>query len=621
MDQNKRIENLGPAERIINALLAYTDHMYHGRPGIAYPDPKQVTGVRWEYAVTEEVEGKKVLNRIVGKGRKATKTKIGDVREDKKIVLNGAVIGEYREPGIFPEVAAWMYNQIAEVWKLDNEFAARWASYAFGQEHRDLKVVLAAFMLCQSRKGDPVLDAGKLAFYDEDFRDVGEAMALVYDKAGKKDMSPKMLLRVYEVLTLPQVAAVNRELMFGRSARNPHLGRWEKVVHKWLQYREENPKLLAGLTKAGFKSTIQDLVRISGYKPQGPAFFEALRWKQRQAKDGRRTILDITVSAAESWNDLTEEQICERISRDKPNWKKAASLLPKHLGVTRAIMMAAIEAGSFSSKDLIIAMPTLEDLGLLQVQEVKERIDKAVREAEDMRAANVALRLRNKDNQDKAQEAADNALKKAVVEVTKNLRVYFMVDISGSMEQSIEEAKRHIARFLQAFPPEQIHVAVFNTAGREVKIPHASAAGVENAFRGIRAGGGTDYGSGVQALQHFKPKPDEDVLFFFVGDEEANGFDNAVRASGLNPMAFGLVKIRNSPHVCVQGSAAALGIPCFLVDEATFADPYAIPRTIRNLIAATPVNRIQGRAPAAPRQTLVDTILKTELLAKPAWAT
>jgi hypothetical protein len=71
----------------------------------------------------------------------------------------------------------------------------------------------------------------------------------------------------------------------------------------------------------------------------------------------------------------------------------------------------------------------------------------------------------------------------------------------------------------------------------------------------------------------------------------------------------------------VQGSAAALGIPCFLVDEATFADPYAIPRTLRNLIAATPVNKIVGRAPAAPRQTLVDTILKTPLLAKPAWAT
>ncbi len=622
MDDQKRIEKLGPAERIINALLAYTDHMYHNRPGIVVPDARTNIGVRWEYAATADEEGKKILNKIVGKGRKATKLKMGEVRQDNKVVNNGQVVGEYRPAGIYPEVAAWMYRQIADVWELDNEFAARWASYAFGQEHRDLKVVLAAFMLCQSRKGDPVLDQGKLAFYDEDFRDVGEAMALILDKSSddksKKDMSPKMLLRIHDVLTVPAVAEINRKLGFGRSPRNPHLGRWPKVVHKWLQYREENPKLLAGLVKAGFKSTVQDLVRVSGYKPQAASFFEALRWKQTQAKDGRRTILGVAVSAAETWNDLTEQQICERIVRDKPNWKKVTGLIPKHLGVTRAIVMAAIEAGSFSSKDLIIAMPTLEDLGLLQVQEVKARVDKAVREAEDMRAANVALRLRTQAAKEIAQEAADNAVKKAVEEVTKNLRVYFMVDISGSMEQSIVQAKSHVAKFLQAFPKDQIHVSVFNTTGREVKVQHASAAGVENAFRGISAGGGTDYGAGVLALRNHRPKADEDVLFVFVGDEEASGFTRAVRDSGLNPMAFGFVKIRNSPQIAVRGTAAELGIPCFLIDEATFADPYAIPRTVRNLIAATPVGQV-ARAAAVPRVTIVDTILKTDLLKKPSW--
>ena len=80
----------------------------------------------------------------------------------------------------------------------------------------------------------------------------------------------------------------------------------------------------------------------------------------------------------------------------------------------------------------------------------------------------------------------------------------------------------HIAKFVQGFPTEQLHVAVFNTQGRVVQIKHASAAGVENAFKGINADGGTDYGSGVRALQGFKPKADEDVLFIFVGDEEAH---------------------------------------------------------------------------------------------------
>ena len=51
--------------------------------------------------------------------------------------------------------------------------------------------------------------------------------------------------------------------------------------------------------------------------------------------------------------------------------------------------------------------------------------------------------------------------------------------------------------------------------------------------------------------------------------------------------------------------------------QAVFADPYAVVRTLRNLIAATPV----GTTIAAPvRVALVETILKTELLQKPVWA-
>ena len=68
----------------------------------------------------------------------------------------------------------------------------------------------------------------------------------------------------------------------------------------------------------------------------------------------------------------------------------------------------------------------------------------------------------------------------------------------------------------------------------------------------------------------------------------------------------------------VTDTAAQLGIPCFMIDEGIFADPYAIPRTIRNLIAATPVGKATARV--VPRVTLVETILKVDLLVKPAWA-
>lgn len=634
-------ENLGPAERIIQTLLTFQDHAYHGRIGLVTP-AANVIGVKWE-PVTYKLEGNdKVVYKVAKVGRKQVKTLAGTLRADGKVVNGNTIVGEFRDAGLFPEVVTWMYKQVAEVYKLDNEFAARWASHAFAQEHKDLKVILAAFMLVQARKGDAVVDGGKVAFYDEDFRDVGEAMMLTHRK-DDKGLNPKLLMRIYDVLNVPGVAAVNRELGFGQSARHPFLGRWNKVTEKWLGFREQNPKVLDGLVKAGFKQTVMDLARRVGYKPETTKFFETLRWKQSQAKDGRRSIaIGAAVSAAESWDELTESQICEVIVKDKPNWKRVVGLLPKKVGVTRAIMCAAVEAGSLSGKDLIILTPTLEELGLLTVEPIKTKWESAVKNADDMRAANIAMNVKSVVVKEKLQEATDNAVQKAVAKVTKNLRIYFMVDISGSMQGAIEAAKQYIAKFLQGFPADRIHVAVFNTTGRVIDIKHSSQAGVENAFKGVNAGGGTDYGAGVRALQGFKPKTtadggdtsgDEDALFIFVGDEEAPTFENAVRASGLNPLAFGFLKcIANQGgagyraatfgtdrNVAVRDTAGKLNIPCFMISEDTFADPYAIPRTVANLVASTPVRTVAATT-VAPRVTLVDTIAKTPLLTKPVWA-
>lgn len=616
-------ENLGPAERIIQSLLTYSDHAYHGRPGIVVPDGRTNVGVRWE-PVTHKVENdKKVVYRLQKVGKKTQKVKVGTLQDNKDVTSDaGAVVGKFRDPGLFPEVVAWMYKNIADVWQLDNEFAARWASYAYGQEHRDLKVVLAAFSLVQSRKGDPVIDGGKIAFYDDDFRDVGEAMMLNYDK-DSKGLNPKEILRIHDVLTLPEVAKINQEIGFGRSARHAFLGRWTKAVEKWLRYREENPRLLEGLVKAGFRTTVMELARRVGYKPETPKFFETLRWKQVQADDGRRSILiGADVKAAETWQGLTEQQICERIVQTKPNWKVIVSMIPKEIGITRAIMAAAVESNSLSQKDLIIASPTLEDLGLLKVQEIRERWEKAVREAEDMRAAHIATRVKSKETQDKLQEASDNALKKAAEEVTKNIRAYVFVDRSGSMQRAIDEAKRLITKLLPAFPLDRLHIAYFNTIGKEVTLKAASGVAVEQAFRGVTGSGGTDYGSGIRALADHKPKDDEDSLFLFVGDQQAADFDQAVRNSGLRPLAFGFVYTPGSDgtaHKAVENTAAKLQIPCFRIDDKTFEDAYAIPRTVRNLIAATPVG-VRNVPVAAPRVTLAQTILNTKLLVKPAWA-
>jgi hypothetical protein len=621
---------LGPAETIISTLLNYNDHMVHNRPGVVSQDARTNVGVRWAPVTHKVEEDQKVVYRLDKVGRKTQRTRLGVMNGNAEVREGNRVVGEYRSPGIFPEVAVWMYKQVAEVWKLDNEFAARWASYSFGQEHKDLKTVLAAFMLVQSRKGEPVMDAGELAFFDDDYRDVGEAMCLIYQKGNKQQLDPKILNRIHDLLCLPEIAAINRELGFGQSARKPCLGRWTKVVTKWLKFREDNPALLQAAVEAGWKTSISRLCAAVGYKPQSPRFFEIMDWKQSQSKHhGARELIVGQEMLRDSWEGLDEEQICERIVRDKVSFKRAVGKLPKGQQLTRAIAAATIEAGGLSDKDLIILTPTLEELGLLQVQDIRERHEKAMRHATDQRASNIARNVKSKETREKLQEAADVATQKAVEEVVKDMRLYIFVDKSGSMTDSIPRAKEHIKKFLPAFPPERMHVATFNTVGREIEIRpdrkgKVSGACVEQAFRGQQAGGGTRYASGIQALLHHRPQANEETFFLFVGDEEETGhFAQSVRNSGLDPVAFGLVRVlggrwSHGNGSIVRDTAARLGIPCFELSEEIFSDPYSVPRALRNMIAATPVG--QTVRTARPRVTLVDQILKTGLLKKPAWA-
>ena len=611
-----RVESLGPAEHILQALITYSDHMVHNRPGVVIPDRSLPVGARW---VPATHKGRAVYT-LEKQGTKTVKVPLGSLREDGSIVSRGRVVARYQRPGLFPEVAAWLYGQIAEVWTLDNEFAARWASWAFAQKHRDLKVALAALMLVQSRFGAPVVEDGEVLFHDDDFRCVGEAMCLLRRRDGQ-DLNPKLLLRVGQLLALPQIAQINRQLGFARSARSPAMGRYPKAVEKWLRHRERNPKMLHGLIRAGYRTTVMKLARQVGYKPLTEQFFAILRWKQKQAVDGRRSIaIGAAVSEAASWKGLTEAQICQRIVSERPDYKRIVGLLPPEIGLTRAIVAAAVEAGSLSDTDLIILTPTLEELGLLDVPVVGDAWLAATCRVENQRAANIAQRVRSTDTADKLQKAADAALQKEVKEELRNLQVYVAVDISASMFSAIDKARVYLTRFLQGFPLDKLTVAVFNTSAREVRIRHASARGVQHAFKGLRAGGGTNHASAIlDVFAYNPPAEDEDTLMLFIGDQqERRDFSEAVRRSGLRPAAFGFLYVPgNGGHSnrAVERTAQELGIPCFRISAEMFGDAYAIGRTLRNLIASTPV----GQRSAA-RASLVETILKTKLLEKPMWA-
>ena len=88
------------------------------------------------------------------------------------------------KPGLFVPAAVALYARLLEIHKLNADLMAHFASYALVEtDWRDLKVACAALMLVQTRAGEPIHDDdGTVAFYDDDYRRIGEAMVLWYQK-------------------------------------------------------------------------------------------------------------------------------------------------------------------------------------------------------------------------------------------------------------------------------------------------------------------------------------------------------------------------------------------------------------------------------------------------------
>lgn len=627
----QRVEALGPAERIIQAIGRFTDHLVHNRPGLVVADGRTNIGVRWQQALWRiQEDGTKVVFLPNKQGKKVVETRVGVLDPDGKTVREGRqVVGEYRTPGLFPEVAVWLYKQVADVYQMDADLAAHWASWAFHQDRKDLKTILAAFMLVQEHAGAPVREGGEVIFFDDDFRAVGEAMMLIRRKGA--DLSPKQILLVGKILQLPEIHKINLDMGFTKSAKNPPMRRWRSGVSKWLRYREENPKMLEGLVKSGQARIAEDLAKMAHYKPLTEDFFKKLRWKQKQAPEGHRTIgLNMELEEKESWAELSEQEICERIIAEQPDWKVLVGQLPK--GLTPAIFAAAVEAGSMSNKDLVILTPTIEELGLINVEPVASAWKRALQLAEDQRARNIARNVKTKEVQENLEEAADVATAKAIEKVTRNLRTYWSVDKSSSMEGAVASAVKCLSSFLGGFPLDRTHVSVFNTVGTEVSIKVPRARAVEHAFSKHKASGGTQYSEGVKVFARHKPQDDEDSLLIFLGDGAGESGDQLARAieqAGIRPTGIiwgyfsGTGRWAGSRGPTVLRAANRLGIPCVELPqvefERLFDDPYAVTQTLTALIAATPV----GEAPRGAqvrRETLLEQILKTPLLDRPAWA-
>jgi hypothetical protein len=597
---------MGPAERLLDLVLNSSAHLWHNRPGV------DVRGT-WQPA---KGAGAPPDAKPVAKGKKAKPGK--QHKQAKAPAAPAAATGTNRvAPGLFVPAAVALYERLLDIHKLNPELMAHLASYALVEtDWRDLKVACAALMLVQARAGVPVHDDdGTVAFYDDDYRKIGEAMVLWYQKKSARMLTPKAVLRIAELLETPEIAALNRKAGFGDPAgKRPPMGRWPKAAGRWLSARETNRAMFEGLVRAGYKETIKGLARKLGYKPASPDFFSVLGWKQSQAKDGRRAIgLDnAKLAKSDRFDGLSEAEICETIVTQKLRYKDAVGRLPADIGLTPAIMVALLP--SLSDRDLRQLTPTLEELGLFVVPEIRARWDKAIASSTDQRGLHVAKNVRSAELKDKLGESADNAARKAVAAATKaeaDLCVMFLVDKSGSMQNAIETSKAVLTKILAGFPLDKLHVAAFDTMGQVLKPKAATRVAVQHVLSPLKGEGGTIHGAAVHALHRdgLRVPAGAKLIVIVVGDaqgESGAAFAGVFKALGYAVSALAFVQAGGT-GATVKDCARDLAVPYSEVKAEQFDDPYHVPRVLRALLEA-PV------AVGVVTPGLVEKVMATKLL-------
>src|SRR5579883_683811 len=110
---------MGPAEKLLDLVLGSSAHLWHNRPGVD-------VGGTWHPSRA--------------KGKKLSTPK-----------------GTAVAPGLFVPAAVALYRKLLDIYTLNVDLMAHFASYALVEtDWRDLKVACCALMLVQSRAGQPI---------------------------------------------------------------------------------------------------------------------------------------------------------------------------------------------------------------------------------------------------------------------------------------------------------------------------------------------------------------------------------------------------------------------------------------------------------------------------------
>ena len=489
-------------------------------------------------------------------------------------------------------------NTFATLKEEDPFFLAHFTSYAIKNlDSKDLKVVSVFMNSLNDADGTPFIigndDAGR-PIYSEKFR---KPNLRIVSQAGLQELDPKLVSRVVELANIKQqLGKAHREgTHFSTSLKT--------AIRKWIKFRENNPKAMEGIKKAGLSKTVQKIYRMIHMKPNKETS-EILGW--RQGSKVKNNIEKISKRKLFNFKDLSDLEIAKKIRNDKLSPLGVLGALPDK--ISPVIAAAILEQAN--GNQAVILRGLFDKQGLLKDKEVLAVFNNKIQEAKT--ALDRVDKINTEVDRDVSQvlkTARSNRRKKDVGSIGK---VFIHLDISGSMGSAIKFAMERGSIIAECItdPENNFHWGAFRDRAIALKRPESfEKDAFMAALYGVTANGGTD------CLANYKKARelgcDIDV---YITDQDHNGNPVENRIKNLDsrgyarPKAVVIVDFSNGRYNDkFKDVLEGLGIPVAILKPNTLVESALITEAVKSaLLGATAV---------------IDSIMDTPLLKLPEWWT
>jgi hypothetical protein len=464
----------------------------------------------------------------------------------------------------------------------DPIFLARLLSYVMTHsESKDLQTVLTFVNALSSGDGTPFSPGSQ--YRKPNLRYVSAAALQMLD--------PKLAKRVAE-LSIMRFAVKD---YFNEAQHFPSFLR--TAFAKYLKYRESNLDIVRGIKKAGLGNTYAALYRMLHVSPSDEVA-AILRWQQK----GKKITFEKTQFDFEGKTDL---EIAKTIRKKKLPVLGVLGALKR---VSPVIAVALLE--QCTGNQAVILHKTFSDLGLLDDPEVKKLYEEKIATAKTaLDRVDVLTKESDKEIQEMMKKVRADVRKEQVGDIGK---IFLHIDVSGSMEASLEVAKEKGAIIAEVVknPQENFHWGLYNTGGEVLPTPQEF---VSDAFKAILFGRTANGGTDALAL-YPTARQIGATIDIQVSDGGHNHGDIATRINSFHaqypqfskPKAMVLIHVRGQEYSDVlKNGYEEAGIPVAVMKPEALTESALVSQSIKEALIGPLVT--------------IETIMETPLLELPRW--